>query len=543
MNLKRIELEGFHNHEGTVLDIPERGLVVVTGDNGSGKSSLVEAVSWAIWGKTLRGTMPGGQDKTPCRAALISDAFLVNRSRKGGKTSLKWRPDDDEKTEWSTTTEAKTALAAIAGDHSLWAKARVFSSHDAAHFTLATDKERKQLLEEVLGLDLFDPALQACRADLNKLKARQAELERRAHVLEERKSGAQSKLDDAQAALENMPAPSPTDAAEISKLAGMLETAKTEHEEAAKQLSEVEHGMDRLTYDISAERGKLETLELSDCPSCFQSIPEEHKDRLRREIEETTGTSEAQIAEMDVQRVNLLQDLLGFEEEYHDLRDMHANLTRKERDARLNASNRARWERSLNAAKDTLRDCEDELETVQHQLTEVIWERSILTHSESILGMKGVRAQTISRALSGLESAANGWLSILGGGLTVTLSDHTTTTTGKTVSALTLGINNAGGGNGYKGASGGERRRVDVALMLGLSAVADASLNRGAGTLFFDEVFDALDSEGVSGVVDVLNQLAADRAVVLVTHSESLVAALKRTAALHVHMVDGMVSQ
>ena len=58
MNVHEIRLTGFMSHDDTAVALPDRGLVVLTGDNGAGKSSLIEAVAVALWGKTLRGTDP-----------------------------------------------------------------------------------------------------------------------------------------------------------------------------------------------------------------------------------------------------------------------------------------------------------------------------------------------------------------------------------------------------------------------------------------------------------------------------------------------------
>jgi DNA repair exonuclease SbcCD ATPase subunit len=47
MRVDGLELDGYTNHKGTAVRFPSRGVMVVTGTNGSGKSSLLEAVGWA----------------------------------------------------------------------------------------------------------------------------------------------------------------------------------------------------------------------------------------------------------------------------------------------------------------------------------------------------------------------------------------------------------------------------------------------------------------------------------------------------------------
>jgi DNA repair exonuclease SbcCD ATPase subunit len=47
--------------------------------------------------------------------------------------------------------------------------------------------------------------------------------------------------------------------------------------------------------------------------------------------------------------------------------------------------------------------------------------------------------------------------------------------------------------------------------------------------MFFDECMDSLDASGVESVSDVLNELARDRCVVVISHNPELTKALQPT--------------
>jgi DNA repair exonuclease SbcCD ATPase subunit len=93
-------------------------------------------------------------------------------------------------------------------------------------------------------------------------------------------------------------------------------------------------------------------------------------------------------------------------------------------------------------------------------------------------------------------------------------------------------VEGAGGGS-YKGASAGQRRRIDVALLFALSELAVASRGAMPGTLFVDEVFDVLDDEGVESVGAAMQEVAQDRCVLVVTHNPDLVRALRPARRWH----------
>ena len=120
------------------------------------------------------------------------------------------------------------------------------------------------------------------------------------------------------------------------------------------------------------------------------------------------------------------------------------------------------------------------------------------------------------------------------GALTLTLSGSTTQKTGNTVDAISLRV----GGRAYASCSGGERRRVDVALLLALRELAVAAHGR-AGTIWADEVFDAFDVQGVQDAAAALREMASERLVVVVTHSPDLLAALRPDVRIRLGLEDG----
>jgi len=120
------------------------------------------------------------------------------------------------------------------------------------------------------------------------------------------------------------------------------------------------------------------------------------------------------------------------------------------------------------------------------------------------------------------------------------LSPYTERKSGVVSDSISIKVSGVGGGRGYKAASGGERRRIDAALLLALAEVSSAAAGQAPGTLWMDEVFDALDEEGVDAVSDVLAELAEERAVVLITHSSVL--ASRVPAALRLRAQDGRLT-
>ena len=195
----------------------------------------------------------------------------------------------------------------------------------------------------------------------------------------------------------------------------------------------------------------------------------------------------------------------------------------------------ARLTATQEEAEKSVRVLAGQVEDVDTRVKTASKELAVLKAVEQVLGLRGVRAHVLGRALTGVAHMANVWLGrIAGEGLTLRLTPCVEKKGGGTTDAIGLEVDGAGGGYGYRAASGGERRRIDVALLLALSEVAAAAHGREPGLLVFDEVFDALDDDGVHAVAEVLGELAQERQVLVITHSKTLAEQVPATMRLRV---------
>lgn len=561
MNIRRIVMRGFMSHVGgTTLELPPTGLVVVTGQNGSGKSSMIEAVAVSCWGKTLRGTSPW-RDGEAGLVSVETDELSATRTitAKGGTVRTQWAPHVGETPVFDTQTKAQEGLSARVGELDVWRRTHVFSSQDAAHFTAATDGQRKALLETILGLECFDTAYARAKGDQRAVDAKVRQIESallaaesaanavRRHMELATRSGGPSDPEPVEPAA---PPVEPLMDAQVALEARLANQSSLTS--ASRKAREIERVFTIKTEELRRCQNDVAVLAGGQCPTCKHTLSpnDPHRLELQADLERVQAelkvyADQRELRNAEVQELTELGQALWAEENARSLAernytralDAHRAWEKQHADWLLRRASR---EKAEAAATAELKVHEDRAATLAKSLKVAKREQSMFEEIGHVLGLKGVRAHVLGKALGGIEAVANGWLEkVARVPLKVTLRPYSETASGTAADKISLEIEGAGGGQGYRAASGGERRRIDAALLLALAEVSAASYGRAPGTVFMDEVFDALDGEGVESVGEALAELARDRAVVLITHSEALVASLP--AALRLRVVDGTI--
>lgn len=519
------------NHFGiwkdVTIQLPPTGLVAVTGDNGEGKSSIIEAVTHACWNSSPRGPDRAWMDGQISRAFVELPDLAIKRVRKKKGTPKlsfvhKGTPDQS-----ATNTKAQEALDSIIGSFNVWRRTSVFSSADAAHFSLATDKTRKLLFEEMLGLLAFDDGLRKCRKDLSEAQSKLGALRQQAHTLSVQMQGMEARIRDAETWAD------PGDEEDLGRLRAKLVELKASFKNADDEAKELfrdlrEIGNESRDAERAAEQARQKAALLSggQCPTCEQTIGPELQAKLHEAVRDAVAVADAKAKADAAERADIQAELDDVTETRDALlkkvsdvsaRGVSIKKAQEKRDEITKAIASVRTE--LDAAKTKASELEGELEAAQKEV-------DTLKSVEQVLGLKGPRSSILAGALAGVEAVANVRLSQIGAaGYELRLRSYKDNADGKsTTDAITLEMRTPKKPywHSYSAASGGQRRRVDVAVILGF-----AEISQGEGTLFFDEVFDALDLDGQAKVVSLLRELAAERCVVVISHSESLITLLQ----------------
>lgn len=148
----------------------------------------------------------------------------------------------------------------------------------------------------------------------------------------------------------------------------------------------------------------------------------------------------------------------------------------------------------------------------------------ILSFWVEAFSQKGIRSFIFETSLPELSSRANYYSTVLTGG-TINISILPTTaikSTGGVKEKLNIIVDNSLGAKSYDGCSEGEKRRVDLCLLLALQDLVSSRGTKKWDTSFLDEVFDTLDNTGITAVIDLLRTESPNKSIYLISHNNDL---------------------
>ncbi len=173
----KLTLRNFLSYkEPAPLDFQQFNLAVISGNNGVGKSSILEAITWAIWGKTRAGS-DDDLIHLGTNGALVEFIFehegifyrIIRKRhhlRRTKQSILEFQVKEKNNTliddGWRSITEStlkstqEKIIQILKIPYEIFINSSYLRQNHADEFTIKTPAERKEILSEVLGLNYYE---------------------------------------------------------------------------------------------------------------------------------------------------------------------------------------------------------------------------------------------------------------------------------------------------------------------------------------------------------------------------------------------------
>jgi exonuclease SbcC len=205
----RLYLQGFTAfHKPVTVDFADRKLFAITGPTGAGKSSLLDAMIWALFGKVPRvGNQVGSLISHGANLARVQLEFEARGRRYriarvrpvSGTTTARLErldPSGDAEPLADRVSEVNTAIEALLGiNYDTFVKTIILPQGEFSAFLSGDPKEKKDVLKKLLGLEVYTAMMQAANSRASGAKSAAGLLQQQYEQIEYRSAEALAPLE------------------------------------------------------------------------------------------------------------------------------------------------------------------------------------------------------------------------------------------------------------------------------------------------------------------------------------------------------------
>ena len=169
-------------------------LACLSGDNGNGKSAIIDAMTWALWGKTRAGSdddlIHAGQPdmEVEFEFRIGEQLYRIIRKRArprkaggAGQSALEFQAATEDGfraiTGDTMTRTQQEIIGRLHMDYDTFVNSAYLRQGHADEFTIKRPAERKEVLADILGLSRYDELEERAREMARQQEAERAQLE------------------------------------------------------------------------------------------------------------------------------------------------------------------------------------------------------------------------------------------------------------------------------------------------------------------------------------------------------------------------------
>jgi DNA repair exonuclease SbcCD ATPase subunit len=531
----------------TEIDLTKKPTTLVVGDNGAGKSTMLDALSFGLFGKSHRKISKAQLvNSVNQKGTLVEVLFSVNginyKIVRGIKPNVFeiWA-NDNMINQNSHAKEYQQILERniLKLTHKSFHQIVVLGSSSFVPFMQLGSGARREVIEDLLDINMFSKMNALLKEKMSILKE---DIKDNSHEIEVVKT----KINSQKKYLRDLSALNTAHRkekeseitvllAEITELQDFntenMSTATTRQQDLSKKLEKVATSREKLLNYQSSFKSEIKSVvkqakffeDNAICPTCDQDIDEDLRDTKKtdaqtraKELNDVMTESHNKMEEFETQLKELNTELAEVTELQNTVNNNNQTITRINRNIdriRNEIESMAENTGDLAEANDDLMRLNKELDTKQDQKYKLHENYSYQQVSSELLRDTGIKTKIIKQYLPVINQLTNQYLQILDFFVHFDLDESFNET-----------IRSRFRDNfSYDSFSEGEKQRIDLSLLFTWRQIAKMKNSVATNLLILDETFDSsLDDDGVDNLMKIIHTLGEETNVFVISHKAEL---------------------
>lgn len=533
----------------TEIDFLRSPATLVTGGNGAGKSTMLDAIAFALFGKAHRNIVkPQLVNSVNQKQALVEVEFEVGKKqymiRRGiAPSRFEIYMDGNLVDQSSTVRDYQLFLEQniLKMNYKTFHQVVVLGSSSFTPFMQLTANHRRQVIENLLDISVFTQMNQLLKEESARVRDETKDVVTQISLLEGRvdmqtdhiaqlEAMADDQLVEKQQLIKDLTEQGKALAGKADGLQVKIDNSRAEYnahkKEIDSKLKVIRERLATLGAEHSAATKHLTFFEHNDiCPTCTQDIhPDVKYDK---------------IADLDGDIVRTECDMKEYEAEREDSMKLMDALTKVldaiQRDEKLIAGYNSEAKQIMKqitslqdevsslqkktedtvTAREALADIESQLSQYKERKVTLTEEMSYNSVVFEMLKDSGIKTKIIKQYLPAINRLINEYLHILDFFVLFEMDESFNETI----------LSRHRDSFSYSSFSEGEKQRIDLAILFTWRQIAKMKNSVATNLLILDETFDSsLDVDGIDNLMKILSTLDSDTNVFVISHKGHLMA-------------------
>jgi len=569
---KKISIKNFLSIGDKSIELDfDSGISLITGinsdkggRNGVGKSSLVESVYWCLFGSTIRDIKKDKviHNQTDKNCVVVMEFIIeINNKSKKYKLTRSLEPtkivllEDGNDITLSTMPKTDELIKELIGaNEEVFQNAVIMTANNTLPFMAQKKIDKRKFVEGILNLGIFGQMLLKTRADYNEYKKEndilgsvfstqnknlslyQNQIEKNKEIKTQKIESLKNKILDNTKKIDLYIDNSSIEI-KIQEKRDFIISKENSTLKLEDGLLKIENELqklfkDQLESDFEVKNIKERISEAKKkegtCPTCKRKYENDDicidindlseklstnldkNEKINKKIstfadKKRTLKTEKSFNKFEVKNLNKeIQQLLVDSKEIYHLKDKNEELLKDIEEIENSKDN---VDDLIENVKKEIKESEDKIQKLQKQLL-------ILETAKFVVSEEGVKSYIVKKMLSVLNSQLNFYLKTLNAPCTCEFNELFEETI----------YNSNGKECSYFNFSGGERKRIDIAILFMFQDILKLQTGVSFNISMYDELFDsALDESGVFNVMDVLKDRVekTQETIYIISHNKT----------------------